>query len=145
MAACYTNESRWDLSDGYFGAYVNAISDRKFIYPIYFFSNYASYTAHSVSTYCITQPMSKHFGSTTYHYDQHDYAWLKTQHGDELTYLFGTPSGSAANSPIWTGRFRWSSCDCGRISHDTATCLGKRTARSGPLRTEKVRDRGSSR
>ena len=91
MADFYANESRWELSGGYFGAYMNAVSDRNFNCPIYFFANYAAYMVNSVSTYCITQPMSKHFGSVAYRYDLHDYAWLKTHHGDELTYLFGTP------------------------------------------------------
>ena len=91
MADFYTNESRWQLSDGYFDAYVNAMSDRMFICPIYFFANYAAYTANSVSTYCITQPMSKHYASDFFRYDLNDYAWLKTAHADELTYLFGTP------------------------------------------------------
>ena len=91
MVDFYINESRWELSGGYFDALGNALSDRRFICPTYFFANYAAYTANSVSSYCITQPMSKHYESQYSHYDLNDFAYLKAIHADELTYLFGTP------------------------------------------------------
>ena len=91
MADFYTNESRWELSGGYYTAYMNVQSDRSYNCPVYFFANYAAYTANSVSTYCISQPMTKHFRSSATGFDLNDYAWLETIHGDELIYLFGRP------------------------------------------------------
>ena len=80
MADYYTNETKWQLSDGYAESAVNLLSDQSFNCPIHFYSSFAALTANSVSSYHITQKATKHLKSILKRYDLNDYYWLGFVH-----------------------------------------------------------------
>ena len=69
MAEYYTDETRWELSKGYYEAITNLGQDYQFDCPAHFYGSYGSKTANSVSAFRITQMPSKHFGSNIYDLD----------------------------------------------------------------------------
>lgn len=61
MAEYYTNESKFELSDGYYESINNFLTEYNFSCSTHFFAHFAAMTADSVATYVITQVPSKHF------------------------------------------------------------------------------------
>ena len=76
MADYYTNETRWELSKGYFESILNLVTEQSFHCPIHFFANFAAMTANSVSSYRLTYQATKHFTSELMPYGLNDYVWI---------------------------------------------------------------------
>ena len=76
MADYYTNETRWELSKGYFESILNFKSDRTYNCPVHFFANFAAMTANSVSSYYLTYQATKHYAFVIQPYDLNDYVWI---------------------------------------------------------------------
>ena len=92
MADFYTDEGRWDLTKGYYESFTNLISDWQFVCPTYLYTNFAAFTANSVSAYVITQPSSRHWSSSGgADYTLDDYNWMGPCHADELLFLWSLP------------------------------------------------------
>lgn len=144
LASFYTDETKWELPNGYYDAHINALTDHRFNCPIYSFARWAAYSVN-VSVYHINHQMTRHFASANFDYDLSNAAWMRSAHADELLYLFNTAFKfrnifSKYYLPIWIGRSPRSSCNCGLSSRETARCQRKQTARNGPFQTEATQD-----
>ena len=87
MANFYTNESRWELSRGYYDSYTNTIADYEFYCPLHFYLNYAALTANSVSSYQINYLETKHLASSNFVFDLDNYSWCTSLHSDVSSFL----------------------------------------------------------
>ena len=76
MADYYTNETKWELSKGYFESILNLLTDHAYNCPVHFFTNFAAMTANSVSSYYLTYKATKHYASAIRRYDLNDYVWI---------------------------------------------------------------------
>lgn len=81
LADLYTDETRWQLANGYFDAITAVKTEYLYTCAYHFFSKQTSMTANRVFNFIIDKVPTKHFAAYT-DYDLNDYAWLGIGHGE---------------------------------------------------------------
>ena len=80
LADYYADESKFELSNGYYESINNFLTDYNFSCSSHFYATYAAMTANSVSTYVITQTPSKHFKGDFVSIDRNVWNWVGRCH-----------------------------------------------------------------
>lgn len=80
IAEYYTDESKFELSKGFYDSYIDLRNEYFFKCPNYFYSNYASMNADKVYNYLISYRPTLHFESAVYRLDEKlnlsSYSWI---------------------------------------------------------------------
>ena len=80
LAEYYADESKFELSNGYYESINNFLTEYNFTCGTHFYANYAAMTASAVSTYIITQVPSKHFKTDFISIDRSVWDWVGRCH-----------------------------------------------------------------